>query len=387
MDYPQDDIVYWSGSAVPFSGSTAFGYFDNDSLLTSESSKIAVYIANQLGYPANDIELTPEMININIESALMEYSNIINEFNIEESYFDIIGQPTETNFSNVLVKPNIRYWLKVAEDYGIESFGNVGATLHTGSIDIVANQQVYDMKEYFNTISTSSVFVIRKIFHNRIPPLSYTQLSNPVATNYMIPNGILQGFSPNDSTGYGSQVLLPISQNATHKYATKLNREINLSEYSFQLNGHQLRIFPIPRRDYKLYFHYTKSDDLDESLLETSDTDVINSPHKVNYDFIQWSKITNKDKVWVIKYALALCKINLGLVRRKYSSIPYPNGEISLDGDSLVSEGQITVETLTQQLKDSLNKMSKEQGNEIKRRQIENNIAIMNGAPLGLYKI
>lgn len=43
---------------------------------------------------------------------------------------------------------------------------------------------------------------------------------------------------------------------------------------------------------------------------------------------------------WIRQYALAECKIILGRIRSKYSSLPGPRGDLSMDGDSLVSEGR-----------------------------------------------
>ena len=42
---------------------------------------------------------------------------------------------------------------------------------------------------------------------------------------------------------------------------------------------------------------------------------------------------------WIRQYSLALCKITLGLIRRKYSGMQMPGGGLALDGDALVNEG------------------------------------------------
>ena len=56
-------------------------------------------------------------------------------------------------------------------------------------------------------------------------------------------------------------------------------------------------------------------------------------------------------KRWIRQYCLAICMETLGRVRRKFSSIPIPNNEITLDGDALVQEGL----EKQQELKDELN--------------------------------
>lgn len=54
---------------------------------------------------------------------------------------------------------------------------------------------------------------------------------------------------------------------------------------------------------------------------------------------------------WIKRFTLALCKINLGMIRRKYANFAsIGNTGISLDGDSLVSEGKEEKEKLEEDL-------------------------------------
>ena len=48
----------------------------------------------------------------------------------------------------------------------------------------------------------------------------------------------------------------------------------------------------------------------------------------------------------------------LGRIRRKYASIPIPNGEVNLDGDALVGEGQEKQLALMDELKSDLEKVN-----------------------------
>lgn len=54
---------------------------------------------------------------------------------------------------------------------------------------------------------------------------------------------------------------------------------------------------------------------------------------------------------WIRDWALAECKIILGRVRGKISSIPGPNGPISLNGDALVQEGKEDHKQLLEDMK------------------------------------
>ena len=58
------------------------------------------------------------------------------------------------------------------------------------------------------------------------------------------------------------------------------------------------------------------------------------------------------DDEWFQDYCIALCKITLGYVRRKFANMTsLGNASISLDGDSLVSEGKEEKEALQERLR------------------------------------
>lgn len=48
-DFPVEVVNYWSGSAKAVSGSTSFGYFDDDPKFQQDAPKLANHIATQLG--------------------------------------------------------------------------------------------------------------------------------------------------------------------------------------------------------------------------------------------------------------------------------------------------------------------------------------------------
>ena len=62
---------------------------------------------------------------------------------------------------------------------------------------------------------------------------------------------------------------------------------------------------------------------------------------------------------WIRKYGLALCKELLGIVRSKYGTIPIPNSDTTLDGDTLRSEASAEKEVLISQLREILEQMSR----------------------------
>ena len=47
----------YDGTPIAISGSTPFGFYDNDAAYQVDGPKVANYCANRLGYPIMDVEL------------------------------------------------------------------------------------------------------------------------------------------------------------------------------------------------------------------------------------------------------------------------------------------------------------------------------------------
>ena len=380
---------FWDGSASVLSGSTPFGYFDNDSEFQQEAPKICDFIAKKLGYPAQNVELTDEQMYADIELAMMQYSTLLNEYKTKEDYFNLLGAPTGSSITDKLIYPNMNSVIRLSDQYATEA--NVGGSveLQSGSIQITKGRQVYNLQDqYFSTKhSGEGDFTIRKIFHYQIPPSStmgYGSFVGEAGHGGAIPHfDFGSGYS-------GYYTLLPLSYNIMRSQAIDMAREVRQSEYGFELHAGVLRLFPKPDRDFKLWFTYTMDKETQFGPSSNSiynESGLINDPSKVNFDMRQWSDINKKDRIWIIKYSLALSKITMGLVRRKFNDYPYPSGNVSLDGDQLVSEGISETEALNQEMKEYLDELSTERGME-KKLNINNSMReIQNNVPLGIYKI
>jgi hypothetical protein len=86
----------------------------------------------------------------------------------------------------------------------------------------------------------------------------------------------------------------------------------------------------------------------------------VSDASNIPYTYQTYSNINDMGRTWIIKYGAALAKEMLGNVRSKYSSIPIPNGEVTLDGPALISQAQSEKEGLVTQLREFLEKLTKE---------------------------
>ena len=153
-------------------------------------------------------------------------------------------------------------------------------------------------------------------------------------------------------------MMMPIYADILKVQAIEFNDQIRKSAYSFELRNNKLRIFPNPTNNYTLHFDYIVKKDRNNTLQGTSDgviTDFSNAP----FNNMTFSNINEVGKQWIKKYGLALCKELLGTIRSKYASLPIPNAETTLDGDTLRTEASTEKEVLVTQLREMLEQMSR----------------------------
>ena len=74
----------------------------------------------------------------------------------------------------------------------------------------------------------------------------------------------------------------------------------------------------------------------------------------VPFGRIPFTNIKDIGVQWIYKYTLALSKEMLGLVRGKYSTVPIPGAEATLNGADLIAQGREDKTTLVTELKELL---------------------------------
>ena len=116
-----------------------------------------------------------------------------------------------------------------------------------------------------------------------------------------------------------------------------------------------------------VYFQYIKKDERFDPLKTPNGR--ISDYSNIPYEDVIYSRINAVGKQWIRRYALALSKEMLGYVRGKYSALPIPNAEVTLNGSDLISAGQTEKEGLITELKETLDTMSRQA--QLERKQAE----------------
>jgi hypothetical protein len=389
--------VFWPGSASfsEVTGFTPFGFYDTDAQFISESVASTYWAASRLGFPSTDVELCNEQFINYFEEAVTEYGAQVNAHLIQEYMITLQGSPTGSNIDGRQIRGGLGGVIKLADSYGAEVGTGGDITWHTGSIEVTAGTQVYDLNALFASASGRDIR-IKKIFHYKVP----------ASIRYFDPWGLptspgsynmgFYGFGANEGGTVGgagtSYVLRPLYEDLLRMQAIELNDQVRKSGYSFEIINNEIRLFPIPQQDYTLWFQYVFKDEADSAFVsgsgavgDPSGFGTITDPSNVPYNNIKYSYINSVGRQWIKKYFLATCKISLGGIRGKFPNIPIPNSEVSLDGESLRSEGINEREKLIEELKEFLTKSGKRAQMEAKDETDEHMQKVLAKIPLPIY--
>ena len=353
----------WPGSSSFASGNTPYGFYDSDTEFSGSSNhsvdKFADWAAKRLGYPIVAVEMQDVQFYACYEEAITEYSAQVNQANLVDNILFLQGQETgsgatKTDLTHRKVTPTLGTYIRLAEQYGSEA--GVGGTIDykSGSIEMKDGQQDYDLTALWANVSESGNSIeVRKVFYEAEPAI--TRYFDPYAGTGDGSYNMLDSFGMGNYSPGISFMMMPVYADILKIQAIEFNDQIRKSAYSFQLRNNKLKIFPIPEEDYTLHFEYIVKKDRDSALQGNTEgviTDISNAP----YDNMEFKEINDVGKQWIKKYALALCKELLGTIRSKYASLPIPNAETTLDGDTLRNEATAEKEFLMTQLKELLEK-------------------------------
>jgi hypothetical protein len=192
--------------------------------------------------------------------------------------------------------------------------------------------------------------------------------------------------------GFGSYspaaqfLMMPLYEDVLRMQQIEFNDHIRKSAHTFNIVDNKLEIFPIPTEGTlsKIYFEYMSRDEFEHDS-QTIQSDSLSDYSDIPYDFIQYSNINDVGKQWIRKYTLALSKELLGAIREKYSSIPIPDAEISLDGAALRAEAQVEKDNLITQLRENLEEMSRKNVFEKQAHESDHHQDMLRKVPLRLY--
>tara|TARA_B100001778_G_scaffold205992_1_gene170157 strand:+ start:162 stop:1313 length:1152 start_codon:yes stop_codon:yes gene_type:complete len=351
--------VIWQGSSSFATGQTPFGLYDSDSTFSSDVDKFADWCARRLGHPIMSVELQSGSFYACFEESITEYSAQVNQFNIKDNLLHLTGQATGSNVTHKKVTPTMGRSVFLSNQYGTEAGVGGNVDIKKTSITISSGSQEYDLNSLVVDGSGSGSIEVKRVYYEGTPAMQ--RFFDPYATTGYGTLNMVEGFGFGNYSPAVSFTLMPLFEDLLRVQAIELNDSIRKSAYSFTLVNNKLRVFPDPEESSTLYLDYVDTSDRDNPLITeySGSTDVVSDYSNVPYDNMEYQFINDVGKQWIRKYGLALCKELLGIIRSKYGTIPIPNADTTLDGDTLRSEAAAEKETLITQLREMLEQTSR----------------------------
>ena len=350
--------IIWTGTSVFNAGQTPFGFYDSDANFQSDADRVAQFCATRLGYPTVDVEMGSGSLYACFEEAVTTYGNELYLYQIRNNFISLEASNTGSDLNNKVIDPNLGNIIRLAENYAQEAGAGGTIDWYTGSVPLTASVQEYDLKEWATSNGITSSIEVKEIFYQNTP-------------------AIVRYFDPYAGTGYGSQqlldvfgfgnyspaanfLLMPIYYDISVIQAIELNDQVRKSAFSFELINNNIRVFPIPNQEGQLFFKYIL---VDERNSPTSPafagdnlvTDISNVPYEnPTYQFIN-----APGRYWIFEYTLALAKELLGYIRGKYTQVPIPGAEVTLNQADLLSSATELKAALIEKLRNDLDENSR----------------------------
>jgi hypothetical protein len=366
----------YDGSPVFITGSsTPFGYYDLDPQFVADAPKVANYCARKLGFPIMDVELQDTNLFTCFEEAVSVYSEELYQSKIKDNYLGLEGAPTGSQLNNTVVVPSLNSIVTIADNYGAQI--GIGGTIeyYSGSLALTASIQVYDMQKWAvdnGHISSSDRLVIQEVSYKGNPAVN--QFYDPFIGGSINYQGATENFGWSSYSPGLNFTLFPVYWDIQRIQEIEMSNTVRRSWFSFEVTNNKLTILPKPESDdMVIWIKYSKKSDFADPTKNSpygTNKSLVTNPSNVPYGTITYGQINQPGKQWVFEYALALASELLGLIRGKYTQVPAPGSEVTLNGADLISKGQAQQQALRERLRQDFEDMSRRA--QLERKQSEN---------------
>lgn len=399
-------------------GMTPFGAFDQDFQFQQDADKVSDFVRKKLGEPVMQVHLSSTQLYAAFEQACLEYSAMVNSYQAKSVLSSFLGTPTGSlsGSENKFPKQILSLEQALADPWGAEADVNSSQPLFTGSVTMNIGQQWYDVPTWLRTYDingvlagtiVSGVFVpvsgytgpgpqwdgtghirIRDVYHTS-PLAAYRFFGTTSGLNYLNNQFRFESFTP-ETLFY----LLPIWEDVLRGMQFKTSNTVRRSNYSFDIHNNHLRVYPVPMINMFLWFTYTIDPTPGNVVGASGSTQgAVDNPgyngvanlSNIPFGNIVYSQLNSISKTWIWNMALAFAKEIEGNIRSKFSTVPIPNGDVTLNGPQLIQDAKTEMEALRTNLKEMLEETTYQKLMEKEAAMAENLQNTWKGAPLGIY--
>jgi len=364
-------------------------------------------IKHRLGAPIRKIELDWDQMCSLLETSIEDYAQRVQDWLIENQWSSLLGNDVNnTDIAFALTTRSLdfesRFSYAYSKQVGLQTRGPW--EMKKDYVTVVANQQVYQVP------AGREINEIMWITPNSTDHALYSFAG---FGDYGFGGGFGQvpfaGWGQGGGLGNGGFYVAPAFDVLLRASDFSLKSKLLRSELTYKVtagpNGTRLlHLMPIPGSRLSFagggllgsqiglagtkvwYYYYDSGDDRDQCLIDNPD--IIKLPNEVPLSKLRYSDLNEPTRVWVRRYLTSLFKEALGRVRGKFSgSLKVPEAELTMDYDSLLSEGKEEQLKLLEQLDLRLERLSNLKQLENKGVEAESLNKSLSYRPLGLFVI
>src|SRR3990167_430781 len=352
-----------------FSSPTPYKLFDDQVEFQSEADSFSDFLLLNFGSEVLSIELGKKTIWANLEHSVLEFSSLVNSYHAKSTLKDLLGLPTGSILSgseNRRPVPNGEWFHQQAEVYSDMIGQGTYQNSITASITLEKSRQDYNLltelldgnnNPAFNSLYTTGSrgrMRILEVFHFD-PDVSFLALTASPAINYLSAEFNFESFSR--GTHFFS---IPVAQDILQMGLYKIAHKVRRSNFSYQLLGTKIRIFPAPTKDdpKKLWIRVATVPQPLSPPFNDDTTYGVSNLSNLPFGEIKYSNINSIGKQFIRKFALALCKETLGHIRSKFKTINLPGSSMEMDGSELIAQAREDKEKLREELKELLESLT-----------------------------
>jgi len=386
---------YGSGTWPP---PTPFGFYDDDSEFKTDANKVSNFCALHLGYPIENVELQQINFFAAFEEAVTVYGNELYAYQLRDNYLSLEGVSDRINVNDSVFTPTMATIVRLSQQYGEEAGAGGNVTWYKGQLTLTNGVQDYDLSLWAEENGIVGGIEIKNVWYQ--PPPAVNQLYSP---SLLMGQGGLGGVPPAGLYGFGygtvNYLMMPTSYVMQNLQAIEMQNTVMFSNYTFNIVNNILSVFPVPGTgmtgddfdggedlgygEYLVFDFIKIQDRLDVAFANGTNkiTNVGNAPY-VNPIY---SNISSIGKSWIFEYTLAKSKEMLGLVRNKYSQIPVPGAEVTLNGNDLVSAASTEKTALIERLRTYFDDTSRQKLLERRAAESVARVAEINQVPMTIF--
>ena len=382
--------IYSDNTSTLFSGNFVSGAVDQ-----------VAYTYKKLGGDVLDIELSEGNVYAAYEESVLEYSYLINVHQANNALPSFLGHTTGTfDHKGELTSGPVSASLKYPKfDYGFarnvserisSEVGLKDSVQYSASFDVNVGQQDYNLQKiisgrtgtpYEGKIDGKRI-LIKKVYYKT--PSAMWRFYGYYGGLNVVGNFHNYGQFSDDS----SFQLVPSWQNKSQALAFEDAIYTRMSHWSYELRDNNLRLFPIPYSGgpKKMWVEFSvPTSPIEDDTNGRSQIGGVNNMNTLPFSNLPYDTINSIGKQWIRRFALALSKEMLGLVRSKFGTLPIPGDNITLNGADLVSQAKEEQNSLREELKTTLAELTYTRMSEQEASMVESSERVLQRIPYSVY--